>query len=63
MKLIKKAKLYVLNKINNYKVIPYLKESSNRATKGSEIKIAFIVQMPEIWDKQCMIYEKMKEML
>ncbi len=33
--------------------------SANAEISGSPIKVAFVVQMPEVWDKQAPVYERM----
>ncbi|MBR3352178.1 MAG: CDP-glycerol glycerophosphotransferase family protein [Lachnospiraceae bacterium] len=37
----------------------YLRKLKNRKYSGNSIKVGFLVQMPELWDKQNRIYEEM----
>lgn len=37
----------------------YLRENSHKLIEGRKIKIGFIVQMPEIWDKEAPVFERM----
>ena len=62
MNIVLKAKWFVTSRIKNLKVRKYLKASSKRGIKGKKAKIAFLAQMPEVWDKQCLVYERLKEM-
>lgn len=61
MRLFKRIIAFVKSRINNVKVRTYLKKNIYSKGSSSKIKIAFIVQMPEVWDKQRTVYEKMKE--
>lgn len=60
---IKKSMAFILKplyyKFNSIKSAYYLNRISHKKTNNDSIKVGFIVQMPEVWDKQSPIFEAM----
>lgn len=52
---LRKAYEYILDLRSVY----YLKKNYNKAPHDGKIKVGFIVQMPELWDKQSSVYIRM----
>lgn len=60
MKYVKKIVKSILIKIKDAKARYYLKKVASKKKNNNSIKVAFIVQSLEIWDKQCDVFELMK---
>lgn len=52
-----KGKSFLINIRGSF----YIKQQRSKKNKGFPIKVAFIVQMPEIWDKQSSVFRLMEE--
>lgn len=61
---IKRIIKYLLSKLENgyleIRSYYYLNKNSKKAVNKKRIKVGFIVQVPEVWDKEAPIYEYMK---
>lgn len=59
MNLLRKIKRFVFRKIRDIRSRYYLRKITSKSSAKGVIKVGFIVQMPEIWDKQVDVYEIM----